>query len=138
MCISSRSLAFGTHCQRAGNRHALPLAARQFLRITASQTAQTHQLERFGHPFGTRGPLHVAHLETEADIAVDGHMREQRIALEHHAHAALFRPLMRDVAPVERDRAGTRRDEAGDHLQGRGLAATGRPQQLQGRSARSR
>ncbi len=56
-------------------------------------------------------------------------MREQRIALEHHAHAAFFRAQGSDVAALEQDAAMGGLHKAGDHLQGGGLAAAGGPEQ---------
>ncbi len=56
-------------------------------------------------------------------------MREERVALEYDAEAALGRPDGQQIVALEADGAAARLDEARDHLQGRGLAATRRPQQ---------
>ncbi len=39
----------------------------------------------------------AAHLEAEADILAHAHMRKQRVVLEHHAEAALFRAQLVDA-----------------------------------------
>ncbi|CAG9264343.1 hypothetical protein PCAR4_60081 [Paraburkholderia caribensis] len=122
---------FGAHRQRPRNRDALALAARQFLRIARVESLQTHQIERFGDAHRALVALHVAHLQAEADVARHRHVRKQRVALEHDAHAALFGSLVRDVAAAEHDAARARRDEAGDHLQRGRLAAAGRTEQRQ-------
>ena len=58
-------------------------------------------------------------------------MREQRIALEHHAGGALLGRPVGDVDAVAERRAVARLHEAGkDHQEG-GLARAGRPEQGQ-------
>ncbi|MCH3719021.1 hypothetical protein LZB68_08060, partial [Campylobacter lari] len=60
-------------------------------------------------------------------------MREQRVVLEHHADAALFRGNLfggrGDDRAVQQDAAGAYRLEAGDGAQHGGLAAAGFAQQ---------
>ena len=69
-------------------------------------------------------------LQPEADVVGDGHVREQRVRLEHHADVALVR---RPVGDVRRRRSmivpGGRLLEARDHPQGRRLAAARRPEE---------
>ena len=67
----------------------------------------------------------AAQLQREADILGDGHMREQRQLLEHHAGRALRCGDTGHVAPLDTDAAGLRRLEAGNQFQQGGLAATG-------------
>ena len=74
---------------------------------------------------------HLAHLEAEGDVLGHGHVREQRVALEHQAGVALPRRQRGDVALAEPHAAGGRLDEAGDDAQGRGLAAAGGAEQHQ-------
>src|SRR5262245_48008958 len=56
-------------------------------------------------------------------------MRKQRIVLEHHAEAALFRQEIVDPLIVEPDFAFGRRHEAGNDAECRGLAASTRPEE---------
>jgi hypothetical protein len=115
--------------QRAGQRHALALAAGQLTRIALGQRLEVHQRERLVDARLALAALDLAHLEAEADVLGHRHVRKQRVALEHDAQAAPARLLLRDVLAVEADRSGGRRDEARDHLQHRRLAAAGRPEQ---------
>src|SRR5262249_37237230 len=64
----------------------------------------------------------------KGDVALDRHVRKQRIALKHHAHRPAFGRTLREVLPVEQDTTAVRKIEAGDHPQQRGLPATGRPE----------
>jgi len=65
----------------------------------------------------------VLELEPEGDVAVRGHVRVQRVVLEHHRHPPLVGRLCRDVALAQQDAAAVRLVQAGDERQGRGLAA---------------
>src|SRR5262245_24822091 len=56
-------------------------------------------------------------------------MRKQRIVLEHHTEAALFRQETVDALIVEPDFAFGRRHEAGNDAKRRGLAASARPEE---------
>jgi hypothetical protein len=67
----------------------------------------------------------AAHAQAETDVAVDRHVRKQRVILEHHPEAA---PLGRkgvDPRVVQHDRAAGERQEAGDAIERRRLAAAG-------------
>ena len=68
----------------------------------------------------------AAHPEPVADVAEDGHMREQRIVLEDQADLAPVRRHLRHVLAADRDRARIGHDEARDRAQQRRLAAAGR------------
>ena len=59
----------------------------------------------------------------------DGHVREQRVVLEHHAEAALFRRQRIDAHLVEPDAAARELHEPGDAVERGRLAAAGRPEQ---------
>jgi hypothetical protein len=122
--------------QRAGQRHALLLAARELARQAVGERAELHQPERVAHlpvDLRLRG---AADLEREGDVARHGEMREQRIALEHHAEVALLRRQVLDRLAVQQDAAAGRRDEARDRHQHGGLARAGGPEQRQELAAR--
>ena len=115
--------------QRARQRHALALAARQFVRLarprfssftSASMSATRSAISRLGQAFL---------LEAEGDIVLDGEMRKQRVALEHHVDRPPIGRHLREIDAVEQDAAGIRLVEAGDHAQQGRLAAAGRTQQ---------
>ena len=67
--------------------------------------------------------------QPEADVVGHGHVREQRVGLEDHAHVALVGRQVRDVLAVDLDAARVGVLEAGDHAQRRRLAAAGRPEE---------
>ena len=56
-------------------------------------------------------------------------MAEQRVVLEHEAHAAIARRNMRDIAAVQGDAAVIDAREPGDGAQQRALAAAAGSQQ---------
>ena len=69
---------------------------------------------------------HLLHPEREGDVLEDGHVRVERVALEHHGDAALHRRQVVDPLAVDDDVARGRVLEPGDHAQQRRLAAAGR------------
>src|SRR5262249_20654028 len=87
-----------------------------------------HQLQRLADAAPYLVARHVAHLEGEADILRNRHVREHGVVLEDDADLAAMRRQARDVALVEQDAAGIRLGEARDHHQGRGLAAAAGPE----------
>jgi hypothetical protein len=115
--------------QRAGQRHALLLAARHAPGIAVGEGAEPHQVEGFPDPPVAFGPGNALHLQAEGDVLGGRHVREQSVALEHDAEAAAVRPDRQQIPALQARRAGGRIDEAGDHLQRSGLAAARRPEQ---------
>ena len=67
---------------------------------------------------------HAAHLQAVLDVLRDGHVREQRVLLEHGVDVAAPRGQRRDVDAAEPDRPGGGLLEARDHAQHRGLAGS--------------
>jgi hypothetical protein len=115
--------------QRARERDALLLTAGELRRPPIGKRSEPDQLEDSAHPARHLGTRNLPALQAEGDIAGDGHVRPQRIALEHHADVARPGRKLGDVAPTDQDASGRRRAEAGDQAQQRGLAGTGRPQE---------
>ncbi len=68
---------------------------------------------------------HAAQAQAVADVAQHGHVRPERVGLEHHRHAALFRRHVHHVATEQPDRALGRFLEARDGAQQGGLSAAG-------------
>ena len=115
--------------ERARDRHALLLAAGELVRKALAEAGQPHVLQRFRDLAGDLGRRRLRHLERERDVALDGHVREQRVALEDRAHGPRFGRPVGQVFAVQEDAAAVGKVEAGDHPQQRGLAAAGRAQQ---------
>src|SRR5581483_1057783 len=70
----------------------------------------------------------LLHAQAVVDVLLDGHVREERVVLEHRVHVALVRCQARDVAPAEQDPAPRRRLEARDHAKARRLARARGPE----------
>src|SRR5689334_3337896 len=73
----------------ASHRDALALAARQLLRIAAQERLESqHGGCRFdlALDFVLR---RLAELEAKTEILLDGHLRIERVALEHHRYVAV-------------------------------------------------
>src|SRR4030095_7495871 len=62
------------------------------------------------------------HLQRKADVLRHGHVRIQRVALEHHGDIARAGLLCGDILPVHQHASRAHRLEAGEDAQGRGLA----------------
>ena len=78
---------------------------------------------------------HAGDVEPVGNVGENAHVREERVALEHHADVALGRRQPGDVAPGDDDAAARRRLEPGDHPERRRLAAAARPEQRRQRAA---
>ncbi len=74
-------------------------------------------------------PAELAHDQREADVAPYGHVRVERIGLEHEGHVARARRQRVDAARAHMDLAVGHLLQAGEHAQQRRLAATGRAEQ---------
>src|SRR5471032_1025285 len=120
--------------QRARQRHALTLAARQLVRHLQGHRVEFKRLQPVADLCMIEGTRRIepAAPQAEADVLPHIQMREQRVVLEQIGDAA---PLRRDVdAPraVEQrpagqhDAAAVRRRQAGDGLQQLALAGAGR------------
>jgi hypothetical protein len=124
--------------QRAGERDALALAAGELRGAAVEQAREPEALCDLRHaPARLRG-RGAAGREAEADVLLDGQVREQREALEHHRHAAVGRRQRGDVAPAHADAARVRRLEAGDEPQQRALARPGGPEDREQLAVRDR
>src|SRR5262249_12525226 len=87
--------------------------------------------EQVGHPLRALALVASADPETELDVLARGHVREERIGLEHHPHVALVGSDAGDVLALDEDPARVRPVEAGDEAQRRRLAAARRSEQRQ-------
>ena len=114
--------------QGAGQGHALLLAARQLAGQALVKVNQAHILQGVQRP-GTRIRLgHTGHLQAIAHVLDHVHVREQGVALKHHADIALGGAQRGDIFAPHDDPARRGRLQPGNHAQRGGFAAAGRPQ----------
>ena len=113
----------------AAHGDALPLAARELAGIAVQQLLEAEDLRRPQHlPVHHRG-RRLGELQGERHVVEHGHVRVERIVLEHHGDVAVLRRQRIDHPLADGDLARGDVLEAGDHAQQRGLAAAGRPDQ---------
>jgi hypothetical protein len=110
----------------AGEGDALLFPSGQFVRHAVGQIQESHQRQHVGD---SAPPIPI--LDPVADVGGDGHVREQCVVLEHHAHPSSLRGDVDapadDRSPGDRDLSGIRGLETGDDAQGGRLAASGGP-----------
>src|SRR5262249_42453574 len=88
-----------------------------------------HTPQHRAEPLGHAGPPHLALLEAEGDVLADRKGGEECKARNHQPSVALPGRQPRDVATAEPHGARGGLGKARHDAQGRGLAATGRPEQ---------
>jgi hypothetical protein len=100
------------------------LSARQLRRPALQQMIDLQDLRSFLHRALPLFLRHLAHLHAERDVALDAHVRIERIGLEDHRDVALARVQIVDTLAADHDVAFGHGVEAGDHVQeGRFAAA---------------
>jgi hypothetical protein len=115
--------------ERAGERDALLLAARDPRRVAVQVVRQADELE---HPLDALLHLTLRQLpqpQAEGDVLEHRHVRPQRVALEHHRRRPALRRQAGDVASVDEDATAIGMEEAADHAQRRRLPAARRAEQ---------
>mmetsp|Transcript_6369 Transcript_6369/g.11421 ORF Transcript_6369/g.11421 Transcript_6369/m.11421 type:complete len:337 (+) Transcript_6369:325-1335(+) len=115
--------------QRPADGDALALATRELRRLALQQRAQLQHVGGLLDAPGDLGLGHAGHARAEAHVLLDRHRRVERIALEHHADAALGGLGLSHVLAADMDAAAADVDQAGDAVQQRGLAAARRAEQ---------
>ena len=108
---------------RTTHRHALALAARQLAGLAVEHGGELEQFGHLGHLGLDDVLVGLAQLHRERDVLLDGHVRVERIALEHHRDVALLRAPIVDDHVVDQQLAARDVLEAGDHAQHGALAA---------------
>ena len=84
--------------QRASQRDALLLAARHLVRVSLGHRRQLHQFQHLADAAMCARPCRCLRVRKPVlDVALDGEVGEQAVALEHHAHVALVRRQVGDV-----------------------------------------
>ncbi len=124
---------------RSGQRHPLTLAARQRSRLAIEQVIEPEDAGGVGHPLVAFGLVELAGrlvvddvgpgLERDLDVLAHGHVRVERIALEHHGDVAVLGLDVVDHLVADLQGAVRHGLEAGDHAQRRRLPAARRAQQ---------
>ena len=117
--------------QGTGDSDALLLTTGQLVGLAPLKAAELHQIEHFQHALTNLVLRSLLHLETVGDVVENGHVRKQRVALEHGIHVALERLLIGNIDAVEQNFARSGLLKAGDHAQRRRLARAGRAQNRQ-------
>jgi hypothetical protein len=144
-CISSCSLGvegaerlvqqehLGLDGERAGQRDALALAARELVGVAVGDPVELHQLQQLHHlgaDLVLRGARRLGpHPQAEGHVLEDAHVAEQRVMLEHEADLALAHVDMGRVLAVEQHGAAVGHLEPGDDAQQRRLARPRRSEQ---------
>ena len=107
----------------------LALAAGQLSGLAVQKVAQVKDFRGLLDLAGDLGLLHLRQGERERDVLPHGHVRVERIGLEHHRDVTVLGRLV--VHPFAADAQLARRDllQAGNHVQRRGLSAAGRADQ---------
>ena len=81
----------GLHGERAGQCHALALAARELGRQPVGEVLEVHELEQLGDAVAHLRLGALADLEPERDVARRRQVRERRVVLEHEADGPALR-----------------------------------------------
>ena len=115
--------------ERAGQRHALLLAARQLAREAVAEALEADQAQRLRDLLPDGGRSEPAHLEPEGDVLGGREVGEEGVALEDEPGVPPVGRQHGDVAGAEPNAAGRRLDESPDHAEGRRLAAPAGPEQ---------
>ncbi|MNI17654.1 hypothetical protein D3C73_710330 [compost metagenome] len=115
--------------QSPSQSYTLALAAGQLPWVALCVLVQANQFQNPLNPLLDLGIRHLAHAQAEGDVVLDGHVREQRVTLEHHTQATAGGLGMGDVTTVQDDTPAGDFNEPGDHLQGGGFTASGRTEQ---------
>ena len=108
-----------THCD------ALTLAARESARLALEEVLDLEDARRALDPLLDFLLRQLVELEAEGEVLLDGHVRIERVALEHHRDVALLRRQVVDDAVADPDLAVGDLLEARNHAQGGRLAAAG-------------
>ena len=103
----------------------------QLRRTPVRELAHLDHVQRAGDARLAFVLAHPADLQRKGQVLSDGHVRKQRIVLEHHADPALVRRHLVDRTPAKTDLSVRRSLEARQHHQAGRLAGTGRPQHRQ-------
>ena len=119
--------------QRAGDGHALLLAAGQLVGLAVHEGFNLYQLRgvlgAVEHGFFGHFVLAFEVLQREEDVLLDGHVGIERIVLKHQANAAVFRGQLGHIVVPEKDSAAGGLLQAANHVQRGAFPASGGAEQ---------
>src|SRR5690606_24001609 len=113
--------------ERAAERDALPLSARELARAPREQRLDAKPPRDLRDRVVDLARRRAAQLQRKADVLRDAHVRIERVALKNHRDVAVARREMVDRLAVEADSPRGRALEARDQRKGRRLAASAGP-----------
>jgi hypothetical protein len=108
---------------RPAHRDALSLPAGERLGLAVEVRGEVEDLGGVLDAAADVGPVHAGDLQGEAHVVRDGHVRVERVVLEHHGDVAVLRGDVGDVAVADADRPAVDLLEPGEHPQAGRLAA---------------
>jgi len=117
--------------ERASHRDPLALAARELAGATAEQLVQPEHPAHLVDPLSNVVPRRPPPTQAEPEVPLHGHVRVQRVVLEHHRDVSVLRGHVVHDAVADRDRALADPLQAGHHPQRGRLPAPRRPDQDQ-------
>ena len=106
--------------------NALALTAGQLSRPPIEIVGEIEDMRRVLDLLVDRSLVLAIHLQRKGDVAVDAHMRIERIGLEYHRQAAFGRRLVGHVLAIDDDAAAAQVLKTSDHAQQGRLSAAGR------------
>ena len=122
--------------ERAGERHALALAAGELGRVALGEAGEPDDPQQLVDARLDLVLGLLADRQAEADVVAHRHVLERRVVLEDEADLALLRRDVGDVLAADHDVAGVGVLEAADDPQQRRLARAARPEQRGQRAVR--
>ena len=120
---------FGVKHERTGQGDTLLLATRQLRGVAFCEIGEFHHVQSAADFVLFVDAVHFADRKRKGQVLLNGHVREERVVLEHHADVALVRRKVVQRLVVQVNLAMGRRFEAGQHHQAGGFARPGRAQQ---------
>jgi hypothetical protein len=131
--VTPRSLVHEEHLglahDRTAHRHALALPTGHRLGLAVQVGLEVEDLRGLLHAGLDLVLVHAGDLQGEAHVLAHGHVRVERIGLEHHRDVAVLGGKVGDIAVADEDLAVVDLLETCEHAQGGGLAATRRADQ---------
>ena len=117
------------HGQRTGQGHALLLAAGHLLRVLFRLVGKSDQFQFLHGLAAAFRTVHASDFKAEFHVLQRGHVREQRVGLEHHGHVTLVDGHAGHVLAADEDASGLNVFQSGQGAQRGGFAAAGAAQQ---------
>jgi hypothetical protein len=107
----------GERTMGPAHRDPLPLPAGEGLGFAVQERLQVEDLRGLADPFGALVLGHLGHLQREAHVLRDGHVRVEGVGLEHHGDVPIPGGQAGDVAVADADGALVDVFQPGEHPQ---------------------